>query len=43
MTIVEFAFIVYPATNLARSRAFYEDVLGLTPAAAIDIPGGFWI
>jgi predicted enzyme related to lactoylglutathione lyase len=30
MKILEFAFIIYPATDLARSRAFYEGVLGLT-------------
>ena len=29
MKILEFAFIVYPSTNLARSRAFYETFLGL--------------
>ena len=27
MKIVEFAFIVYPATDQARSRAFYEGTL----------------
>ena len=43
MKIVEFAFVVYPATDLARSRAFYEGVLGFTCAASIDIPDGFWV
>lgn len=43
MRIAEFAFIVYPATDKARSRAFYEGVLGLTPAMSLDIPDGFWI
>ena len=43
MRILEFAFIVYPATDLARSRAFYEGVLGLTSATTIDIPDGFWV
>lgn len=43
MSIVEFAFIVYPATDLARSRAFYEGILGLSPAMSLDIPGGFWV
>jgi catechol 2,3-dioxygenase-like lactoylglutathione lyase family enzyme len=42
MKIVEFAFIVYPATDLARSRAFYEGVLGLTPASWMEIEDGFW-
>src|SRR6187402_1760043 len=41
--IVEFAFIVYPASDQARSRAFYEGVLGLKPATTIDIPDGFWV
>ena len=31
MKFSEIAFTVYPATNLAESRAFYEGVLGLTP------------
>jgi len=43
MRIAEFAFIVYPATDKARSRAFYEGVLGLIPAMSLDIPDGFWI
>ncbi|HBP90578.1 MAG TPA: VOC family protein [Nitrospirales bacterium] len=29
MKILEFAFIIYPATNQVRSGAFYEKVLGL--------------
>ena len=43
MRVVEFAFIVYPATDLQRSRAFYENVLQLTPAMSFDLPDGFWI
>ena len=43
MKIVEFAFVIYPSTDLARSRAFYEGVLGLTPATSVDIPEGFWL
>ena len=43
MRVVEFAFIVYPATDLQRSRAFYENVLQLTPAMSLDLPDGFWI
>jgi predicted enzyme related to lactoylglutathione lyase len=30
MKILEFAFVAYPVTDLARARAFYEGVLGLT-------------
>jgi predicted enzyme related to lactoylglutathione lyase len=29
MKILEFAFIGYPVTDIARARAFYEEVLGL--------------
>ena len=36
MKILEFAFIIYPATNLAQSRGFYEGILGLTPASVTD-------
>ena len=43
MRVVEFAFIVYPATERQRSRAFYENVLQLTPAMSLDLPDGFWI
>ena len=43
MKIVEFAFIVYPATDLARSRAFYEGVLGLASATSMDLVDGFWV
>ncbi len=43
MKIIEFAFIVYPATDEARSRAFYEKILGLAPATTMEIPDGFWI
>ncbi len=31
----EIAFTVYPVTDLARARNFYEGVLGLTPNAAV--------
>ena len=41
--ISEFAFIVYPATNLARSRAFYEGVLGLKCATSISEGDQFWM
>jgi catechol 2,3-dioxygenase-like lactoylglutathione lyase family enzyme len=43
MKIVEFAFIVYPATDMARSRAFYEDVLGLTATSSMEMDDGFWL
>lgn len=34
MKITEFAFIGYPVTDVARARAFYENVLGLTCTTA---------
>ncbi len=43
MKISEFAFIVYPATDQARARAFYEGVLGLTRATSKNLPDGFWV
>ncbi len=43
MKISEFAFIVYPATDLTRSRTFYEDVLGLISATSMNLPDGFWV
>ena len=43
MKISEFAFVVYPSTDRGRSKAFYEEVLGLTPVMSLDIPGGFWV
>jgi catechol 2,3-dioxygenase-like lactoylglutathione lyase family enzyme len=43
MKITEFAFVVYPATNLARSRAFYDGVLGLTASSSSTDGDGFWL
>ena len=43
MRITEFAFIVYPVTDLARSRAFYEGVLGLTSATSIIDGDQLWV
>ena len=43
MKIIEFAFVIYPATNQERSRAFYEGVLGLTPAMQMQEGGQFYV
>lgn len=43
MRIAEFAFIVYPSMDQARSQAFYEGILGLTPTLSLAIPDGFWV
>lgn len=32
MKVTEIAFVAYAVTDVARARAFYEGVLGLTPA-----------
>jgi predicted enzyme related to lactoylglutathione lyase len=40
VVINEIAFTVYAVTDMARSRAFYEGVLGLVPATAYDMPNG---
>src|SRR3954465_13498391 len=38
----EIAFVANPSTNLARSRQFYEGVLGLKPNADVK-PEAKWI
>jgi predicted enzyme related to lactoylglutathione lyase len=43
MRIVEFAFVVYPAMDLQRSRAFYEGVLRLTSAMSVIHGDEFWV
>ena len=43
MNITEIAFTVYPVTDLARSRAFYEKTLGLTPAREFLEEGGSFV
>lgn len=40
MPFLEVAFTSYPAKDLAESRAFYEGVLGLTPASIIPMGEG---
>lgn len=38
----EISFVAYPTTDIARSRRFYEDVLGLKPNAPVK-PDAKWI
>ncbi len=40
--VLEFAFTAYPVTDMARARAFYEGILGLTPAMAHEEHGMAW-
>ena len=44
MKFTEIAFTCYPVTDLAESRAFYEDILGLVPTMeATHGEDGGWI
>ena len=44
MKVLEIAFSAYPVTDVDRSRAFYEGVLGLVPAMNMDMGGkGSWV
>lgn len=38
--VTEMAFSTYPVSDMARSRAFYEGVLGLKPTYHVGEPGG---
>lgn len=40
MSFLEVAFTSYPAADLAESRAFYEEVLGLTPTTIVPTGEG---
>ncbi len=41
MKIKEFAFVAYPVTDITRTRAFYEGVLGLTCTTAHTTSSSF--
>jgi len=43
MKIQEVAFFCYPVTDIARSRAFYEGILGLTPTHVMEKTGMTWV
>ena len=40
--VTELAFCCYAVTDMARSRAFYEDMLGLKPTTITDTDHGKW-
>ena len=42
MKVTEIAFSVYPVTDMARAREFYEGILGLTPSMVEEMDGGQW-
>lgn len=41
MKVKKIGFVAIPVTDLKRARAFYESVLGLSPAE--EMAGGKWI
>lgn len=41
--MTEIAFTGYPVTNMARARAFYENVLGLKPSATFGEGDKQWV
>ncbi len=43
MKVSEFAFVIYPATDAARARAFYEGIIGLRCTVAHQDGGQFWL
>ena len=43
MKITEIAFTCYPVSDVARSRAFYEGILGLKPTMVNESEGGTWV
>ena len=42
LKITELAFCCYAVTDMPRSRAFYEGVLGLKPTITADSANGKW-
>ena len=40
--VTEFAFTCYPVRDMARARAFYEELLGLKPTMVHDTENGAW-
>jgi catechol 2,3-dioxygenase-like lactoylglutathione lyase family enzyme len=43
INLTAFAFTGYPATDIPKSRSFYEGVLGLKPATVFQHEDKFWI
>jgi catechol 2,3-dioxygenase-like lactoylglutathione lyase family enzyme len=43
MKVIELAFSCYPVTDVARSRAFYEGLLGLKPTMDHATDSAHWI
>ena len=43
MKVIENAFSCYAVTDMARTRKFYEGVLGLSPSTVTDSEHGQWV
>ncbi len=43
LKVIEFAFTGYPATDMARARAFYEGTLNLTPGSVFGGGDHEWV
>ncbi len=43
MKVLEVAFSCYAVTDMGRARAFYENVLGLTPGTVTNSDHGSWV
>ncbi len=43
MKIQEIAFSCYPVKDMAKARAFYEGILGLTATMDHEMEGGHWV
>jgi len=40
--IKDIAFVGHPVTDVQRARNFYQQILGLKPAAVVDFKDGNW-
>lgn len=43
LKVTELAFCCYSVTYMPRARAFYENVLGLTPTSVVEQGDGKWV
>jgi len=43
MKVIEIAFSCYPVTDMAKSRKFYEGLLGLKATMDAQFEGGHWV
>jgi predicted enzyme related to lactoylglutathione lyase len=42
--VKDFAFVMYPVTDIPRARKFYEEILGLKTCMEMEFsPGQWWI